>query len=206
MGAYRSAEAEATIGMQAAAAITQLLNLAACGDQAARESLWNAVYSELRNLAQMQLAAGDGRGRLQPTLLVHEVYLRLLGDGNSSWENRRHFFAAAADSMHRIRVDDARNRRRLKRGGGRQTVPLTDEPMAEEHDPLEILAINETLDRLKAADPIKYEIVSLRYFVGLTVEETAAAVGVSPRTVESEWRFAKVWLFRELKKGDTANT
>lgn len=189
--------------MQPAGAITQLLDSAARGDTSACEQLWRVVYSELHRLAQLQLSAGDGWGHLQPTMLVHEAYLRLLGNGEIAWRNRRHFFAAAADSMRRIRVDDARNRRRQKRGGGKQPLPLVHEPPAAGDDILELLAINEVLDKLKAFDPIKYEVVSLRYIAGLSVGETAAAMSMSTRSVESEWRFARIWLFRELSKGDT---
>ena len=162
------------------------------------------IYDELHGLAQRQLA-GEARGRtLQPTALVHEAYLRLVGGNwNIRWANRRQFFAIAAKAMRRLRVDDVRRRRRLKRGGDNKSASLQDAPAPLDQDPDEVLAVHEALDRLAVADPRKAEVVMLRYFAGLTVDETAEALGLSPRTVDSDWRFARLWLRRELTKGDT---
>ncbi len=201
--------------------ITQLLAAAGQGDQAAQNQLWSAIYDELHRLAQCQMA-GEAHGRtMQPTSLVHEAYLRLIGDEAVQWANRRHFFAAAAKAMRRIRVDDARKRKRLKRGGGRRQVPLDEQGVVGkgfpqgvvregihapagrgtpgyDPDPAEMLAVDEALSKLEQEDPRKAEVVMLRYFAGLTGDETAQALGLSPRTVDSEWRFAKAWLHREL--------
>lgn len=199
--------------------ITQFLCAAARGDADARERFWQLVYDELYRLASAQLANDGLRRHMQPTSLVHEAYRRLAGDKTLSFESRRHFFAAAAEAMRRIRVDDARKRKREKRGGGRQQVPLADDPPERrgagggteagavrgggsfshwEADPAELLAVNEALEKLRAVDPLKAELVGLRYFAGLSVDETAAVMGVSPRTVDNEWRFARAWLRREL--------
>jgi RNA polymerase sigma factor (sigma-70 family) len=210
--------------------LTQLLAAAGQGDQAAQNRLWAAIYDELHRLAQCQMAA-EAPGRvMQPTSLVHEAYLRLIGDENVQWTNRGHFFAAAAKAMRRIRIDDARRRARLKRGGpGAATKPRSDEategrdegtkgardrgggtrasaraalPVEQvagvEQDSAEVLAIDEALKKLEQEDPRKAEVVMLRYFAGLTGDETARALGLSPRTVDVEWRFAKAWLHRQL--------
>lgn len=187
-----------------ASPITELLTAASRGDAAAAERLWALVYDELKRMARGQLV-GEARGRtLHPTVLVNETYLRLLGDGHVDWSSRGHFFAAAAEAMRRIRVDDARKRNRLKRGGGRKAQSLDEEQIGSETDATELLAVHEVLDRLEEIDPRKAEVVKMRYFAGLSVDETAAALGVSPRTVDAEWRFAKAWLHRQLSKGDTA--
>ena len=180
--------------------VTQLLAAASAGDATAQDRLWATVYDELRRLAHGQLAHDACGVALQTTVLVHEAYLRLLGpEGNpANWENRRHFFAAAAEAMRRIRVDDARTRKRLKRGGGQAPQPLIDEAGADGGDPDELLAIDDALNKLAALDARKAEVVKLRFFAGLSVDETANALGVSPRTVDNEWRFARAWLHREL--------
>jgi RNA polymerase sigma factor (sigma-70 family) len=206
--------------------VTQLLDAAACGDKSAHEQLWSLVYDELHRAARQQLA-GEQRGvNLQTTVLVHEAYLRLVGNGQVHWANRRHFFAAAAKAMRRICVDDARKRERLKRGGpglGRKNAaraaakggadgqgacawhgpngPLGNEVSRAavfDRDPGELLALDEALAKLEKEDPAKAEIVMLRYFAGLTIEETAVALGLAPRTVAKLWRFARAWLHREL--------
>jgi RNA polymerase sigma factor (TIGR02999 family) len=183
--------------------VTQLLVAAGDGDARASNRLWSRVYDELRRLARRQLA-GEGRDcLLESTSLVHEAFLRLVGDEPVEWANRRHFFAAAARAMRHIRVDDARRRGRAKRGGGQRPGPLPDEPAALEQDPLEALAIDESLGKLEQTAPRQAEIVMLRYFAGLSVEETAQVLGISPRTVAYEWRFARAWLHRELGKGET---
>ena len=178
--------------------VTQLLSAAACGESAAAEALWQAVYAELRRMAVGQLAA-EGVGRtLQPTALVHEVFLKLVGAEAGPFENRRHFFAAAGRAMRCIRIDDARRRKRLKRGGGEAANSLEHDPPVFDDDPDLVLAVDEALERLRAIDPRRVEVVELRYFAGLSVDETAAAMGVSPRTVDSHWRFARAWLHQQL--------
>ncbi len=192
--------------------ITALLAAAGHGDAAARERLWSVVYDELHRIAQGQLAGDGRRGPLQATTLVHEVYLRLFGSDHVSWNNRRHFYATAARAMRSIRVDDVRRRGRQKRGGGRPALPLGDCAAAEarqvwggvngadpgDEDAGTLLAVDAALTKLERTDPRKAEIVMLRYFAGLTVDQTAEALGLSPRTVDSEWRFARAWLHQEL--------
>lgn len=183
--------------------ITQLLDAAALGDAAAANRLWPAIHEELHHLARAQLAHEGPGCSLQTTSLVNEAYIRLIGDGEIAWANRRHFFGAAAKAMRRILVDDARSRGRVKRGGGQKPGQLDEEPPASEENPLRLLAICEALEKLEQADPPRAEIVMMRYFAGLSIDETAAALGVSPRTVDTGWRFARAWLHRELSKGDS---
>jgi len=156
----------------------------------------------VHRLARAQLAQEGSVCSLQPTILVHEAYLKLLGDGRVEWTSRRHFFGAAAKAMRRILVDDARSRGRLKRGSGKTPEPLPDEQAGPEEPLVELLAISEAMEKLDKDDPSRAEIVMLRYFAGLSVDETAAALGVAPRTVDTGWRFARAWLHRELSKGD----
>ncbi|TWT44343.1 RNA polymerase sigma factor [Phycisphaerae bacterium RAS1] len=183
--------------------ITQLLHAAGRGDRSAAQRLWNEVYEELRRLARRQLAGEGPRCTIQTTSLVHEAYMRLVGSEQIEWENHRHFFGAAARAMRQIRVDDARRRGRIKRGGDQAPAPLVDDAPIFDDDPAEILSIDEALKILELAAPRQAEIVTHRYYSGLSVDETAAALGVSPRTVDTEWRFARAWLHRELTKGDT---
>ena len=184
--------------------VTQLLEAVGKGDASAGDKLWSLIYGELHALAQRQLAAEGSGCTLQPTTMVHEAYFRLVGDSDVQWANRRHFFAAAAQAMRRIRIDDARRRRRLKRGGGEHPSPLQEAPAVFDQDPAEILALDEALVKLEQVDGRKAEVVLLRYFAGLTVDETANALGISARTVGYEWRFTRAWLRRELTRGDTA--
>lgn len=183
--------------------ITQLLHAATQGDEAARDRLWSAVYEEVHRLARVQLACEGAGCSLQPTVLVNEAYLRLIGDGQVEWSSRRHFFGAAAMAMRRILVDDARSRGSVKRGSGKKPGPLPDELPGPANDPIMLLAISEALEKLEQDDPPRAEIVMMRYFAGLSIDETAAALSVSPRTVDAGWRFARAWLRRELSKGNT---
>ena len=183
--------------------VTQLLVAARRGDARASSRLWSVVYDELRRLAQRQLADEGPACTLESTALTHEAFMRLVGDEPVEWANRRHFFAAAARAMRRIRIDDARRRGRVKRGGDRQTQPIREEPAVFDNDPAEVLAVDEALRKLEQVAPRQAEVVMLRYFAGLSVDETAQALEVSPRTVDYEWRMARAWLHRELRKGDT---
>lgn len=181
--------------------VTQLLDAVAQGQPAAMEKLWSAVYDELRRMAETRMAKELPGRTLQATALVNEAYLRLVGDGRVHWKNRRYFFAAAANAMRQILVDDARRRKRLKRGGGAKQGELLDwSPPAIEQDPGELLAINEAMEQLAQEEPRMAEVVGLRYFVGLTIDETAEALGVSARTVDLDWRIARAWLHRALSE------
>ena len=184
--------------------VTQLLDAVSRGRGSAADKLWSLIYDELHALAKRQLAKDPLRRTMQPTSLVHEAYLRLVGHEDVQWANRRHFFGAAARAMRRIRIEAARRRDRLKRGGGQKRVPLDEAAVVRDEDPAELLALDEALDRLEEIDQRKAEVVLLPYFAGLTVEETAKALDVSRGTVQSEWRFARAWLHRELKRGDTS--
>jgi RNA polymerase sigma factor (TIGR02999 family) len=163
------------------------------------------LYQELRKLAHGQVGHQGPHPTNQATALVHEAYLRLFGEiKNVDWANRRHFFGAAARIMRQIRIDDARKKKRLKRGGDRKAGPLEIEPAALERNVDDILAVHEALEKLQEVDPRKVELINLRYFAGLTEEETAEALGLSRRTIQLEWRIARAWLHRLLSKGDTA--
>jgi RNA polymerase sigma factor (TIGR02999 family) len=159
------------------------------------------VYDELRRLARARLAREPAGLTLQPTALVHEAYLRLTAGGDKHWDRRGHFFAAAAIAMRRILVERARRYRRVKRGGGQLRVELDSDPQALAPELTDILAIDQALTRLETLDPRKAKIALLRYFAGLTVEETAAAMDLSPATVKNEWAFARVWLQEVLSRG-----
>jgi len=180
--------------------ITRLLAAAHNGDANAHERLWSLIYEELHRMARGQLAAEAPNKRLQPTSLIHEVYLRLAGDEVDGWHLRGHFFSAAAQAMRRIRVDYARSRRSLKRGGGQRIGPLKDDPPVFDQDATEVLAIDELLTLFEDQYPEKAKVVSLRYFAGLTIDETATALGLAPRTVDKYWSFARTWLHREMSK------
>jgi RNA polymerase sigma factor (TIGR02999 family) len=189
--------------------ITELLAATGRGDDRARQELWALVYDELHRIAQQQLKYEPPGRTLQPTSLVNEVYLRLAGDDHVEWADRHHFFAIAARIMRCIRVDSARRRKRLKRGGGRQTLSLDGLPDSTPADPTvpcwpddepdEVLAIEEALARLERIDPRKAELVTLRFHGGLTREQIAEVLGIAPRTVDKEWYFARAWLHRELE-------
>ena len=181
--------------------VTQLLLDWSRGDQSSLDKLLPVVYQELRRLAQHYLRQERPDHTLQATALVHEAYLKLIGAQSVEWQNRAHFFAVAAQVMRRVLVDMARQRRAQKRGGGLK-VPL-DEALGlpGEEGGVDLVGLDEALDRLAEVDPQQSRIIELRYFGGLSVEETAEALGVSPRTVKREWRVARAWLKREVQQG-----
>jgi len=184
-------------------AVTQILQQIESGDPSAAEHLLPLVYEELRKLAAAKLAHEKPGQTLQATALVHEAYLRLVdSDKVQHWDSRGHFFAAAARAMRRILVDGARRRRSDKHGGGRLIESLADEVLAAPESPNDLLALDEALARLEAIDPRAAELVNLRYFAGLTVPESAAALHVSPRTADDIWAYARAWLYRELREDD----
>ncbi|MFL5613578.1 MAG: sigma-70 family RNA polymerase sigma factor [Gemmatimonadaceae bacterium] len=179
--------------------ITVLLLRWSEGDQAALDQLMPVIYAECRRIAARQLRYEKQDHTLDPTALVHELYLRLVNQRRATWENRAQFFGIAAQLMRRILVDNARGRLRTKRGGSALLVSLdaaADTP--SDSRIADVLAIDEALDRLGNIDQEQVRIIELRFFAGLTVEETAHVLGRSPRTVKREWRLAKAWLYREL--------
>ncbi len=179
-------------------AVTRTLHAAATGDPHAAAELLPLVYEELKKLARARLAKVPPGQTLNPTGLVHEAYLRVVGARDPGWAHRGHFFAAAAQAMRNILVDQARRKAALKRGGAQKRVELADvEARGAAAD--DILAIHEAVTRLEAEDPRKGQIVNLRFFAGLTEEETAATLGVSRDTVKRDWRYIKRWLHYVLK-------
>jgi len=156
------------------------------------------VYDELRKLARARLSRERHQNTLQPTALVHEAYLRV-GTENQRWDRRGHFFAAAALAMRRILVERARHYQRLKRGAGAERVDLDSNVASSDPRLTDLVAIDEALTELERTDPRKAQVVSLRYFAGLSIEETAAALDISPATVKNEWKFARAWLYRALE-------
>jgi RNA polymerase sigma factor (TIGR02999 family) len=182
--------------------ITQLLNAANAGDSDAGAELLPQIYGELHRIAQARMAVLRPGATLQPTALIHEAYLRLIGDDKPGWNSRRHFFGAAAQAMRQILVDHARRKTSLKRGGGRKRVALEDIEPSVAPPSVDILALDEALERLERDDPRKAQIVMLRFFAGLTIEETAAALDVSVPTVEREWRFTRTLLHMQLAEDE----
>jgi RNA polymerase sigma factor (TIGR02999 family) len=181
--------------------LTTLVDQSARGDEAAAASLFALVYDELRRMAASVLRRERQDHTLQPTALVHEAYLRLADEPHGRWENRAHFLAVAARAMRRILVDHARSRKARKRGSGVTRFALEDvEPAAEPSPDLDLVTLDDALGRLAAIDPRQARIIELRFFGGLTVEETAAAIGASPRTVKRDWQMARVWLRREVAR------
>ena len=164
------------------------------------EQLLPVVYDELRALARAHLRHERADHSLQATALVHEAYLRLLGDARPPWNDRRHFFRAAAEAMRRILVEHARKRGRVKRGGKRVRVELRDANLTTDQDPMEVLALDDAFRRLEQQDPRAADVVRLRFFAGLSVEETAKALGLSERTVKREWAFARAYLYAALQE------
>jgi RNA polymerase sigma factor (TIGR02999 family) len=180
--------------------ITRLLADWARGDEAALERLTPLVYGELRRIAARQLRREERGHTLQPTALVNEAFLRLVGSAPVSWQDRAHFFAVCAQVMRHVLTDHARAHLREKRGGGALHVPL-DAAATVVQQSVDHAALDDALRTLEAVDPRKGRIVELRYFVGLGIEETAEVLNVSPMTVRREWTRAKAWLYRELAEG-----
>jgi RNA polymerase sigma factor (TIGR02999 family) len=169
------------------------------GDPQAASQLLPLVYDELRRLAAQKLALESSAQSLDATALVHEAYLRLIGgQPGQGWHSRGHFFAAAAEAMRRILIENARRKRRMRHGGGMNRLPLNDAELADEAADDRLLAVDEALDRLALEDEKVAEVVKLRYFVGLTIEETAEVLGISVRAVNRHWAYARAWLFQQL--------
>ena len=179
--------------------VTSLLKQVTNGDHKAVALLISAVYDELHRVAERHLRLERPNHTLQPTALVHEAYLKLVAQRDADWQDKTHFCAVASQVMRRILVDYARGRRRVKRGGNQAPLPL-DEAFAISVDRCEqVLALDEALERLAALDARQSRVVELRFFGGLTVEETATVLGISPKTVKREWSMAKSWLYGEMK-------
>ena len=179
-------------------AVTEILQAIDGGDDQAAERLLPLVYAELRRLARQRMAREPAGLTLQPTALVHEAYLRLIGPGETAWGGRAHFFAAAAEAMRRILIERARRHRLPKHGGGRRRLPLDPSDLAANDEPIDLLVLDEALRRLESRDARMGEIVKLRFFAGLTIEQTAQALGVTSRTVVRDWTAARAGLFREM--------
>jgi len=178
--------------------VTRILNAIERGDGRAVDQLLPAVYQELRQLAAQKLSREKPGQTLQATALVHEAYLRLVGTEGQSFRSRTHFFAAAAEAMRRILVDNARRKKSIKRGAGQPRVSLEADDLAIEGPSEELLALDEALTLLARIDPVKANLIKLRYFAGLTLEEAAGALDLSPTTAKRHWRFAKAWLYSRI--------
>src|SRR5689334_13443272 len=170
------------------------------GDTAALEQLIPAVYQELRHMAERYLRSENPGHTLQPTALVHEAYLRLIDQTQVTWQNRAHFFGVAAQMMRRILVDHARTKHRTKRGGSERTISLEEVLDIGSGKTADLVALDEALKSLADIDQRKSQVVEMRFFGGMSVDETAAALDVSPQTVMRDWRLAKAWLYKELKR------
>ncbi len=178
--------------------VTQILNAIQDGDPSASDQLLPLVYEELRVLARQRLANEKPGQTLQATALVHEAYLRLVGkDNDQEWDNRGHFFAAAAEAMRRILVESARRKKNEKAGGEFHRIELSPQHAANA-ETVDLIELNDALDRLAAKDPRKAELVKLRYFAGLTIEQAAQALGVSVGTANNDWAYSKTWLCKQL--------
>jgi RNA polymerase sigma factor (TIGR02999 family) len=183
--------------------VTRILSAVAHGDPTAAAQLLPLVYDELRRLAAQRLAREKPGQTLQATALVHEAYLRLVGPQDTGWDGRGHFFAAAAEAMRRILVEKARHKRRRRHGGGLRRVDLDQAAAGDDAPAGDLLALHEALDHLAAEEPVAAEVVKLRYFAGLTAEQAASALGISLRTANRHWAYARAWLYSRLNpKGD----
>jgi len=182
--------------------VTRILNAIERGDAQATDELLPLVYEELRLLAAQKLSQEPPGQTLQATALVHEAYLRLVGDESQSWENRGHFFSAAAEAMRRILIDNARRKKSQRHGGGHQRQEIDDLEVPMSERPEDLLKLDEALTKLAQADPEAAEIVRLRYFGGLTLEQAAEVKGISRRTAGRYWNYARLWLYREVTRDD----
>jgi RNA polymerase sigma factor (TIGR02999 family) len=181
--------------------VTRILMAVEQGDSRALDRLLPAVYRELRQLAAQKLSHEKPGQTLQATALVHEAYLRLVGVEGQTWKSKTHFFATAAEAMRRILIENARRKHRLKRGGRRQRIDLEEGELSIEGPSHDLIALDEALNKLAETDKEKAELVKLRYFAGLTVEQAAEVLGISPTTAKREWAYARAWLYRCITSG-----
>jgi len=180
--------------------VTRIFQAIERGEPGAANELLPLVYEELRKLAAQRMAVENPGQTLQPTALVHEAWLRLAGNDNIRWDGRAHFFGAAAEAMRRILIDNARRKNARRHGGDQQRVDFQDFDAAAPDSDESLLAVNEALEKFAAHDPLKAELVKLRYFAGMTVEEAARVLRISPPTAHRYWVFAKAWLHREITR------
>ena len=186
--------------------VTRILTTIEQGETRAGEELLPLVYDELRHLAAYQLSREKPGQTLQATSLVHEAWLRLGGGHEQKWEGRKHFFAAAAQAMRRILIDNARRKRRQKHGGGWERVDVQEIQLPEPFPSVGLLELDEALTELAKHDPQAAELVQLRYFTGLTQQQTADLLGISRRTADRTWAYARAWLFQQIASGDKSST
>jgi RNA polymerase sigma factor (TIGR02999 family) len=179
--------------------VTRILQSINAGQKQAASDLLPLVYEELRKLAASKMARETPGQTLQPTALVHEAWLRLAGNEGSQWEGRRHFFAAAAEAMRRILIDNARRKAAQRHGGGHERVDILKIDLIAPASDGELLALDEALERFEAVDKPKAQLVKLRYFAGLTLEETSETLGISIATAKRWWTYARAWLFNEIR-------
>ncbi len=182
--------------------VTRILDAIEQGDVKAADELLPLVYEELRRLASRKMAQEQPGQTLQATALVHEAYIRLVGAESRQWSGRTHFFAAAAESMRRILIENARRKQRYKHGGGRHRVDLDDADVIIDGPSTDIIALDEALTKLAEEDKIVAELVKLRYFAGLTLEQAANILRVSRRTADRYWAYARAWLYQEITRAD----
>lgn len=180
--------------------VTQILERARQGDPTAAAELLPLVYQELRKAAAYQMAGQPAGHTLQPTALVHEAWVRVTGNKDARFAGRTHFFAAAAEAMRHILIDSARRKRALRHGGNLARVDIETVEIAAQADDDELLAVHEVLDKLAAEEPQKAELAKLRYFIGMTFEEAAEALGISVATAKRHWAYARAWLYEEIQK------
>jgi RNA polymerase sigma factor (TIGR02999 family) len=183
--------------------LTRILHSIESGDRKAADELLPLVYQELRQLAAHKMANEAPGHTLQPTALVHEAWLRLAANENQRWENRAHFFGAAAEAMRRILIDNARRKRTIRHGGEHERVDFEGVEIPAAADDEELLAVNEALEKFAASDEQKAELVKLRYFVGMTIEQAAEALGISAATAKRHWAYARAWLHQEIRGQQT---
>jgi RNA polymerase sigma factor (TIGR02999 family) len=198
-------QAGASVGTHDSEDITELLEAWGEGDEAAFERLVPLVYTELRRMARRHMYRESEGHLLQTTALVHEAYLKLVSQKNAKWQNRAHFFAVSSQQMRRILVDAARSKLRQKRGADAPVVSLDDAPELSVSRAAEFVALDDALERLAQLDPRRARVVEMRYFGGMSVDETAAALNISGDTVIRDWKAAKAWLFAELNRSGNRN-